>query len=101
MPEDFSKLNDEERLKAAQEKIKNTSTDYDAELLERILNRSVPDIGFISPGNSYSYDADQELMTIHIQQSSSPYVAVIQSTLLLKIQPDLNASSFLLLDEWI
>lgn len=79
----------EERLKAAQEKIKNTSTDYDAELLERILNRSVPDIGFISPGNSYSYDADQELMTIHIQQSSSPYVAVIQSTLLLKIQPDL------------
>lgn len=79
----------EERVKQAQENIKNKAINYDAELLERVLNHSVPDINFSFPENTYKYDADKELMSIAIEQRSDYVGAIVRSELSMHVQPDL------------
>ena len=79
----------EERVKQAQENSKNNLINYDAELLERVLNHSVPDINFSFPENTYKYDADKELMSIAIEQRSSSVSAIVKSELVIHVQPDL------------
>lgn len=79
----------EERVKQAQHNTKNKVINYDAELLERVLNHSVPDINFSFPENTYKYDADKELMSIAIEQRSSSVSAIVKSELVIHVQPDL------------
>ena len=88
--QDFEKTQDyEERIKQAQQNGKNNVIDYDVEVLERALNSIVPDITADDSDNTYQYDADQELMTIHFKQKSRYSSAVVKSELLIKAQPDL------------
>lgn len=69
--QEFEKTQDyEERIKQAQQNGKNNVIDYDVEVLERALNSIVPDITADDSDNTYQYDADQELMTIHFKQKS-------------------------------
>lgn len=79
----------EERVKQAQQNTQNNLINYDAELLERVLNHSVPDINFSFSENTYQYDADKELMSIAIEQRSSPVSAIVKSELVIHVQPDL------------
>jgi len=79
----------EERVKQAQGNTKNNLIDYDAELLERVLNHSVPDINFSFSENIHKYDADKELMSIVIEQRSRYLGAIVRSELSMHVQPDL------------
>lgn len=79
----------EERVKQAQGNTKNNLIDYDAELLERVLNHSVPDINFSFSENTHKYDADKELMSIAIEQRSQYLGAIVRSELSMHVQPDL------------
>lgn len=79
----------EERVKQAQHNSKNKVINYDTELLERVLNHSVPDINFSFSENTHKYDADKELMSIAIEQRSQYGGAIVRSELSMHVQPDL------------
>lgn len=80
----------EQRVQQAQQNAEKNIADYDLKLLEQALNRSVLDIYFMSPYASYEYDADQEQMLVRFEQPSQyGPVAVMESELLLKVDPGL------------
>lgn len=88
--QEFEKNQDyENRVSQAKQAAENRAVDYDVELLQKSLNRSVEDIYLASSDTSYEYDADKEQLSLKFEQKNKYGSSIAASQILLKVQPKL------------
>ncbi len=88
--QEFEKTQDyENRVKLAKQEAENNAIDYDVELLQKALNRSVEDISLMLSNRAYHYDPDTEQLSLDLEQVDKNRSSMVVSRILLKIQPDL------------
>lgn len=79
----------QERIKALQESLTNHQVDFDLSLLQAALNKTLARL-YVKNGDArpeYQYDADQELLTLHLKEKES--TRVVESLLKIKVPSDL------------
>ncbi|WP_151714959.1 hypothetical protein [Acinetobacter sp. TUM15071] len=88
--QEFEKTQDyDNRVKQAQLDAENNAIDYDVELLQKALNRSVEDISLALSNRAYHYDPDTEQLSLDLEQENKSGSSMVVSKILIKVQPDL------------
>ncbi|NIE97002.1 hypothetical protein F3J02_11035 [Acinetobacter sp. Tr-809] len=88
--QEFEKTQDyDNRVKLAQQDAENNAIDYDVELLQKALNRSVEDISLALSNRAYHYDPDTEQLSLDLEQENKSGSSVVVSKILFKVQPEL------------
>ncbi len=88
--QEFEKTQDyDNRVKQAQQDAENNAIDYDVELLQKALNRSVEDISLVLSNRAYHYDPDTEQLSLDLEQEDKDGSSMVVSKILIKVQPEL------------
>lgn len=88
--QEFEKTQDyDNRVKQAQRDAENNAIDYDVDLLQKALNRSVEDISLALSNRAYHYDPDTEQLSLDLEQEDKNGSSIVVSKILLKVQPEL------------